>query len=243
MIVPVLMLVVSLPLHAQWGAKQIEESRSLLAIRPIVSPKCAVQVSGAAAVGAKTMKGGRIQVRSQTGSNLLAARGVIRLHFGNKRYEEAVWSFHHLGNDGIRERLLAPDYKEFPNGFGRPEKIDGLLLGAVFADNTACGESGDRVRTDHESFLSSARKDGEEALELASKLSSAEFEAAVRKGLIKSGPYARSTTDTSNSIFRNFLLAGDKLIPGYQQWIKNWIASFSTGKRAAQPRNTSPRGY
>jgi hypothetical protein len=241
MFVPVLTLVVSL--NGQFGARQIEESRSTAAVRPIVSPNCKVQASGAAFVGSKTAKGGNLKVRSQAGSALLAARGVIRYHFGNKRYDDSVWSFQHLGSAGIRERVLIPEYKEFPNGFGRPEKVEALVLGAAFTDGTNCGEAGERVRSDHDSFLASARKDGEEALAMAAKLSPAEFEAAVRNGLIKDGPYARSTTATSNDIFRKYLLGdGTKLIPGYQQWIKNWIVSFTPAKRALQTRLSPPHG-
>lgn len=217
-------------LLSQFGPKIPDESRSPMGIRPETKPQCKVAVTGQVWTGKSSMKGGELRIRDLSGTRLLAVSGVLRFHFPGGRYFDRMWRHQTIGNP-LQNARLTPEDAAFGAGVTNPLRVEGIVLGAYFGDQSLCGETGNSTRQRYLDSLESARKDASEALGIANALPAGLFEETVRAGLLKAGPYARETTASSNALLRATLIGPNgKLIANYKQWLQNWVDSLKSAK-------------
>jgi hypothetical protein len=217
---PVLVFLSVAASYAQFGGRVPDESRAPMSIRAVqIAENCKLSVSGNAWVGRSTVKGGGIELRDLSGVGLYAASGVLRFVFANGRYHDHVWKYQTLGSP-IASARVTPKEGQFDGGLVAPLRIEGRVSGAYFADGHVCGELGKNVKMRLEQSIESARKDLQEAIEMANVMSPRAFQESVRIGLLRGGPYARETVDATNALLKAKLIGPDgKLIKEYKQWL------------------------
>ncbi len=224
MIVPIFLILM------QFGPPLIEERRSPMAIRPEAKPACKVGVSGQLWVGQRSMKGGSVEVKDLSGTGLYSVMGVYRFHFAGGRFFDRTFRHQSVGTP---ERLvrLTPEEAMFDTGLTSPTRVEGVVLGAYLGDNSTCGEAGHSARERFQQSIKNAIQDAEEALNLANALPPALFAEALRTGVVKAGPYARSTTEGTNAMLRGLMLGRDgKLVPDYKKRLEAWITTLKPAK-------------
>lgn len=227
-----------LPLSAQFGPHVPDESRSPMSIRPQVTKNCNLAVGGEAWVGRASMKGGSIQVRDLSGTGILSATGLLRVHFANGRYFDYVWR-HTSSGFPASSMKITPEETLFAGGLVVPTRIEGIVLGVYFGNGETCGETGANLKEKFQKSIQNVRLDTEQAIGIANSLTPALFETAVRNGLLPSGPYQRDSVASSNSMLRAKLLGPDgKLLPEYKQWLKRWHDSLKPAKQVPQTRSS-----
>lgn len=224
MIVPIFLTLL------QFGPRMVDESRAPMAIRPEAKAACKIAVSGQVWTGQRSMKGGMIDVRDLSGRGILSVMGVLRFHFAGGRYYDRTWRHQSVGLPEKAFRLT-PDDAMFDSGLVSPVRVEGVVLGGYFGDKSTCGEAGNSARDRYQQSIESAIRDAEEALNVANVLPPALFAEALREGVVKAGPYARSTTESTNAMLRGALLSRDgKLLPNYKAWLETWIKALKPAK-------------
>ncbi len=227
-------------LAAQFDARVPDESRAPMSIRTQVTGNCKLGVSGQAWVGARTMKGGAIQVRDLSGAGIVAVKGALRVRFANGRYYDSLWQHNSLGFS-VSAMKLTPEETHFSGGLSAPNRIESIVLGVYFGDGEVCGELGSGLKEKHQQTMVDVRLDCEQAIALSKTLTAAQFEESVRNGLLPSGPYARASIAISNTMLRSQLLGEDgKLIGEYKEWLKRWQQATMPAK-PTHPTQSSPR--
>ena len=240
MLVPVLVLIVLTP--AQTELRPRMEVRTSMALRPGPVGPCKIDISGTVGVGKNGATLKSVVVRDIGARGLRSITGVMRFHTGLGRYVDRPIRYEYVGfTPPIRMSLPA---MELEYSIAQPiERVEGIINGAFFADDSVCGENGSVAKSHFEQAHSDAVKDIEEAYELATKLSPAEFEQRLKTDLIKVGPYARSTTANFNrSIAGQLLRADGKLTTGYKVIIAKMRSMLTPAKQSRPTQSSQPLG-
>lgn len=205
-----------------------------MAVRPSTGDNCKLALSGNVWVGRATAGGGTVDLRDLSGVGVRSATGVLRFLFAGGRFQDVGWKHQSLGQPSAAAKITPKD-SLFEGGQVNPIKVEAHVLGVYFADGSVCGETGNTVKLRYASIVESAEQDVNDVIGAANLLQPKQFEEAVRAGVLKTGPYARETSDATNSRAKALLLGPDgKLRMEYKQVLKRWQDSFKPAKPARQ---------
>jgi hypothetical protein len=189
----------------------IQEKREVMHVRQIET-SCRFTLMGETRVGERSAAGGKIHARALGGEKLLSVRGTLRYYGGNGAIHDGRWRSEVLGHAGVTEATIIPDPVAFPQGFPRVAKVEMRVEGAYFESGNSCGADAAGAKAAWRRGIESALADVDEAIRLAESLDERQFLKALNAGLIKAGPYARTTSELMNGTFRSELLASPTLL-------------------------------
>jgi hypothetical protein len=221
--VPSFFFAISL-VSAQFVNEVRDEARKPIVVSGKAALACNLGVSGQVLVGARSSKGGNINVKNLAGGRVLALTAAIRLRGGTGRFADSIWRGDVLSQGSLNEFKLLPEAFELPAGVAPVQSAELVVMGLVYDDQSTCGAEASATKSRFQRRVESYLKDLEEALSANKNMAPEEFEKKVRAGLLDAGPYARETSPVVNATLKKYLLTGNlALQPDARERIQSMI--------------------
>lgn len=202
---------------------------------------CKLDVSGTVQVSKTAVSINSVQIRDLKARGIQAMTGVLRVYAPNGGIQEKPVRYENLDPHGINRFQLPLAQMDLSPPISI-ERVEGIVNGAYFADGSSCGENGAIAKSHFEDAQSDRRKDADEAIAIAGKLSPSELVGRLRSGLIPVGPYSRSTSAAFNQVLSSYLLTADgKLVPNYKTVLTELQRATTPAKQSHPTQSSQPR--